>query len=257
MHRFQINADLIRNGSILLDERESRHALVVLRLKAPEAVGLIDGKGRAFKGVVAGIENGFLRVRIDAGSLAGAVPWPFPVQVTLAVSVIKPERMELLIQKACELGADAILPVRSERSIIRLSKERWQEKIKRWRKIAVESCKQCGLPATPQIHEAADLKTVLSSATGYDKILIPTLSGVTRPLREALPRPAPDRLLALIGPEGDFSDKEVALAVSYGARPVSLGPLVLRTETAVFYLLSVLNFFYGETGAHVRGKLNE
>ena len=253
MHRFQIDPALVRNGSILLDAKESHHAVSVLRLKPGERVGLMDGQGRAFKGVVAGIESGRLRVRMEERPTAEAVPGPLHVQITLAVSVIKPERMELLIQKACELGVHAIIPVRSERSVVRLSKERWEEKIKRWRKIAAESCKQCGLPMTPQIHEAVELKNVLSGSSGYDKILIPTLAGTTGPLYETLKKSAPGRLLALIGPEGDFSDQEVASAVACGAEPVSLGPLVLRTETAALYLLSALNFFYREISAHSGG----
>ncbi len=248
MHRFQINPDGIKKGSVLLDEKESHHAASVLRLKTGDAVGLLDGKGHSFRGVVAGIENCRLRVRIkpDPALSAHASRRSLDVQITIAVSVIKPERMEILIQKACELGVTAIIPVRSERSIIKLSKERWQEKIKRWRKIAAESCKQCGLPAIPEIHEAVDLKNVLLNSGTYDKILIPTLAAPTRPLYEALKKSGRGRVLTLIGPEGDFTPSEIASSVACGAIPVDLGPWVLRTETAAIYLLSALNFFYRE-----------
>lgn len=256
MRRFQINAERIQNGSILLDERESHHAISVLRLKASQTVRLMDGKGNLFMGVIAGLENGRVRVRVDEGRPSESARSLLPVQITIAVSVIKPERMELLIQKACELGVTAIIPVRSDRSIIKLSKERWEDKIVRWRKIAAESCKQCGLPTTPRIHETADLKDVLSDAESYDQILIPTLEGATRSLCETLKKSAPGKLLALIGPEGDFSPKEVECAISCGAEPVSLGPLVLRTETAALYLLSTLSFFYREVYPHA-GAFNE
>ena len=248
MHRFQINPALIKNSSVLLDEKESHHAVSVLCLKAGDAVGLMDGKGQSFHGVVSGIESRRLRVRINNASEPSAeeLQRPSNLQITIAVSVIKPERMELLIQKACELGVHAIIPVCSDRSIIRLSKERWEEKIRRWRKIALESCKQCGLTVIPEIHEAVDVKSVLSNSGKFDNILIPTLALPTKPLYEALKGSGATRWLVLIGPEGDFTEKEVSLAVSYGAIPVSLGPLVLRTETAVIYLLSVFNFFHRE-----------
>ncbi len=248
MHRFQIDPREVRDGVVLLDPKESHHAISVLRLKTGDQVGLLDGQGHSLQGVVANIQEGRLRVRINTSQKDTPSPPSLasPLQITLVVSVIKPERMELLIQKACELGVRAIVPVRSERSIVKLSKERWQEKTKRWRKIAQESCKQCGLPVIPEIHETTDLENVLSDTGAYDKILIPTLIVPAQPLGEALKKSRRGRWLALIGPEGDFTEKEVAVAVSHGALPVSLGPLVLRSETAAIYLLSALNFFYRE-----------
>ena len=252
MHRFQIDSASIKNSSVLLDEKESHHAVSVLRLKTGEPVVLIDGKGRSFLGSVSGIEDGRLRVKIEPplDSPTGTTERSSHFQITMAVSVIKPERMELLIQKACELGVHSIIPVRSERSIIKLPKERWQEKIKRWQKIASESCKQCGLLLIPEVHEVTDLKNVFSDASAYDRIIIPTLVVSTKPLYEVLKGSRVGRLLVLIGPEGDFTKKEVALAASHGAVPVTLGPLVLRTETAVIYLMSALNFFYREIASN-------
>ena len=232
-----------------LDQKESHHAVSVLRLKTGDAVELMDGKGHIFQGAVSEIRAGRVFVRTASRSKfysTASDKLSARFQVTLAASVIKPERMELLIQKACELGVDSIIPVRSERSIVKLSKVRWEGKIKRWRKIAAESCKQCGLSSTPEIDEAADFKSVLTQAPEFDKILIPTLMVPTRPLYGSLQKLVAGKILVLIGPEGDFSKNEIDLAVSLGAAPVSLGPLVLRTETAAMYVLSVLNFFYRE-----------
>ena len=248
MHRFHIDPREVRDSAVLLNPKESHHAISVLRLKTGDRVGLLDGQGHSLRGVVANIQEGRLQVKINAfpeniTPLLEIAPLP---QITLAVSVIKPERMELLIQKACELGVHAIIPVHSERSIVKLPKERWQIKIKRWQRIAVESCKQCGLSVTPKIQELTDYKDLFQASTSYDKILIPTLNAQTQALSQALKSATPGRWLALIGPEGDFTEKEVALAVASGAVAVSLGPLVLRSETAGIYLLSALNFFYQE-----------
>ena len=140
MPRFFIKPDQVKEGVVLLDQDESRHAISVLRLKSGDAVQLLDGQGGSFSGVVIGTQNGRLSVMKTENLSSVAQP---AISITLAVSVIKPERMELLIQKACELGISALVPILSERSIVRLSEDRWQGKIKRWQKIAKESCKQC------------------------------------------------------------------------------------------------------------------
>ena len=248
MPRFRIDPKAIQNGKVFLNPKESHHAVSVLRVKTGDAVDLIDGEGNSFKGIVTIAHNSGLEVRVETklNTKISSKDAPGSFRVTLAVSAIKTERMELLIQKACELGVHEIIPMRSERSIIKLSKERWQEKIKRWQKIASESCKQCGLAAIPKISESVDFKDVFTGQRKFDGILIPTLSATTKPLYDTLKKSPAGGLLVLIGPEGDFTKKETELAVSHGALPVSLGPLVLRTETAAIYVLSVINFFYRE-----------
>ena len=258
MSRFQVDPKNIFEGRVWLDKKESHHAISVLRLKPGDVVDLIDGRGHSFKGRITDMQDRRLGVRIQPLVAAQSTHSDHPLddlQITLAVSVIKPERMELLIQKACELGVSSIIPVRSERSIIKLSRERWQEKIKRWRKIAAESCKQCGLTIIPQVTELVDFKSLFSSAKDFDRVLIPTLAVTTTSLYEALTPSNSRRIFVLIGPEGDFTKKEAELAVAAGAVTVSLGPLVLRTETAAMYILSVLNFFYREISK--KGKANE
>ena len=160
MHRFHISSSQISNGSVTLDKKESHHALSVLRIKAGEAVELLDGKGKVFQGVVASTEKRQVKVSVfEKSSRDGSLG---PIRITLAVSVIRPERMEYLIEKACELGVYSIVPLISERTIIRLSAERWKGKIQRWQKIAQESCKQCGLPRTPEIKIRLNLKNLFS-----------------------------------------------------------------------------------------------
>ncbi len=246
MPRFYFKPEQDRDGVVTLDEKESHHAISVLRLEAGDVVALFDGLGNEFRGIVTGREKGRLSVMLDKSP---AKPSGQGTQITLAISVIKPERMELLIQKACELGVSSIVPLLTQRSVVKLSSERWESKIHRWEKIALESCKQCGRSKIPEIRAVAPYASFISrEANSYGHILIPTLAAKGKTLYEALRQSTPRSVLALIGPEGDFSREEVDLAISYRAIPVGLGPLVLRSETAAIYLLSCLNFFYREVG---------
>ena len=246
MHRFQIYPDSQKNGQVVLDKAESRHALTVLRVKPGEVVELLDGKGGVFQGIVAGIDRGAVKVSVSV-----LMPKkPNTVAITLAVSVIKPDAMELLVQKACELGAHAIIPIISERTVVRLSRERWESKNQRWQKIARESCKQCGQSTVPIVRPVEEFKKFIEAIADYDLALIPTLALPVEGLYQTLnSSKGAKSILLLIGPEGDFSQNEALGAVKHGAKPVSLGPLVLRSETAAMQALSNIEFFYREIAA--------
>lgn len=233
--------DGVRGGTAEISGPEGRHAASVLRLKRGAAVELFDGTGRIYEGIVAEAGKRSLTVSIKRLREHGPA---FSASVTLAASVIKPERMDMLIEKSCELGVSAVIPVITERCVVRLTRERWDAKIKRWQKIALESCKQCGLAVFPSIGPVRRFEDLAGDIPRYDLALIPSLESGGPPLRRVLEEARrPGRVLAMIGPEGDFTEKEVRSATALGARPVSLGPLVLRSETAAIYVLSVLNSY--------------
>jgi 16S rRNA (uracil1498-N3)-methyltransferase len=244
MARFHISPGSEKDGVVTLDKDESHHALSVLRLKAGEVVELLDGHGGVFQGIVAGTERGLLKISVRGASQPTV---PSRALITLAVSVIKSESMEFLIQKSCELGANSIVPLISERTIVRLSRERWETKIQRWQKIAKESCKQCGQPSIPVIHPVAEFKKFTETISQYDFSLVPTLAVPPENFFRSLQaNQSAKSVLILIGPEGDFSREEAQRAIARGAKPVNLGPRVLRSETAALFSLSVVNFFYQE-----------
>ena len=244
MHRFHISPGSIIEGSVILDKKEGHHALSVLRVEAGEVVELLDGRGGVYQGIVASTEKG--RVKVSVREKSSRHPQNGP-QITLAVSVIKPERMEYLIEKSCELGVHAVLPLITERTVVRLSPERWRGKIQRWQKIAQESCKQCGQSRTPEIQNVEKFDKVIRTFLAYDLCLIPTLAVPVKPLYQTLSTyPKARSIMILIGPEGDFSKNEAQMALSAGAQAVTLGSLVMRSETAVVFSLSVVNFFYRE-----------
>ncbi len=247
MQRFHISPGSEKEGVVTLDKEESHHALSVLRLKTGEVVELLDGQGGVFQGIVAGTEHGRLKVSVRPAAKQNRSS---RVTITLAAAVIKPESMGFLIQKACELGAHGLVPLISERTVVRLSRERWEAKIARWQKIARESGKQCGRSSTPVIQPVQELKKFAETISQYDLSLIATLALPVQGFYATLnANKSAQSVLILIGPEGDFSRKEALLFVECGAKPVGLGPLVLRSETASLYALSVVNFFYQEVSA--------
>jgi 16S rRNA (uracil1498-N3)-methyltransferase len=245
MPRFLIQPDSIKEGFVLLDKKETHHAVSVLRLKAGELVELFDGKGICYRGIVGSMKEGRLLVAIDAVQKEAAQD--LKARVTLGISVIRPERMDYLIEKACELGVHTIAPLITERCVIRISKERWESKLKRWRKIAAESSKQCGRAVVPEIKATLLYEDFLPGVSSFDNILIATLAVPTGSLYASLKDSEPKNILILIGPEGDFSKREVELARAKGASPIGLGRLVMRSETAALYLISAVQFFLHET----------
>ncbi len=227
--------------TILLSAEDSRHALSVLRLKSGAVVDLIDGQGKSFRGVVAGVKDGRVEVSLDKRSQKDL---SMPVEIVLAASVIKAEHMDFLIQKSCELGVTGIWPILTERSVVKLTKEQGQSKAGRWQKIAHEACKQCGLSKTPAVETPRAYKDIFAKAGSFGLILMPTLAGKTASLHDALQIKDAKKILLLIGPEGDFTAQEIKLALSHGALPVGLGPLILRSETAALYAVSAISFYY-------------
>ncbi|MBI4432151.1 MAG: 16S rRNA (uracil(1498)-N(3))-methyltransferase [Candidatus Omnitrophica bacterium] len=240
-HRFNIASQSIRDNRVELDEKESRHAIKVLRLEPGAAVELLDGKGRSYAGFIAQIRSGRVVAAIRTRSRDKTSA---NTQINLAISVIKPLGMDLLIQKACELGAWSIQPLICERTVVRISPERMASKEKRWRKIAAESCKQCGQAFEPVIHSTRRYDDFLKTLSGYDLILFPTMAVKTISLSEALKKNSPKKVIVFIGPEGDFTPSEAELAQSCGAIAVSLGERIMRSETAAMHLVSILDFFY-------------
>lgn len=231
MHRFYLpNFD-----EPTLTGGEVRHATQVLRLKLGDAVCVFDGRGRAAHGLVADISKQAIRLELSQQT---STP-PLRCRVTL-VQAIPKKNMDLIVQKATELGVATIVPVISERTVVQLEGD--SGKLDRWRGIAMESCKQCGNNWLPEILPPQQLERFLRSAGKYDLKLVAALQPDALPLKKILAVvPGVFSVLMLIGPEGDFTTAEYGLARETGCRAMSLGSLVLRAETAALYALSVLH----------------
>ncbi len=232
MHRFY----LPNLHPLVLSGEEAHHCRHVLRLKAGAALTVFDGRGHEAQCTIATVSQS--EVRLTA--LQRSSTPPLPVRLTLAQAIPK-KNMDWIIQKATELGVAAIQPLLSERTVVKVEDED-AGKLDRWRAIALEACKQCGNNWLPEIHSPRKARDFLAATGGFDLKLIGSLQPDSRRLKPIISDAgAPRAVLILIGPEGDFTPAELALARSAGCQPLSLGPLVLRADTAAFYALSILH----------------
>ena len=221
---------------------ESHHAVDVLRLRSGDSAAIFDGKGTEARVRLTQVSAD----EVSYETLSTARTPPPSCQIRFGQALIKPAGMDLLIQKLTELGVSEIWPIASERSI---SKPSGEKRIShRWESIALSACKQSGQNWLPKIHEVGPLDNFLSAPNPAPPAgrIIGSLQPEAKPLpallaavRQAGKPPALD---LLIGPEGDFTPAEIGRARSAGFQPASLGPLVLRSETASLFLASVLHY---------------
>ncbi len=237
MHRFYLpNLD-----TPTLTGGEACHALRVLRLKIGDKVVVFDGRGHEARCTIAEIARDTVRLT----ALQHSITPQLRCRITLAQAVPK-KTMDLIVQKATELGVSAIVPLISERTIVRLDSK--NSKTDRWGDIALEACKQCGNNWLPEVHPPQKYDVFLRSVGQFNLKLIASLQPDAKLLKTIL-ADSPIRRLAdslpsillIVGPEGDFTSAEFDLAHSAGCVALSLGPLVLRAETAALYALSILH----------------
>ena len=233
--RLFVDAELSPRASIELPEDTAHHAARVLRLAAGDRVVLFDGRGGEYDATLAMPGRG--RVLAETGDWR-ELERESPLGVTLVQAVSSGERMDFTIQKAVELGVAAIHPVYSERSIVRLAGEREAKKLAHWRRVAIAACEQCGRNRVPAVAEPLALASY-RAPEGTKILLAPT---ATRRLSELARGP----LALAAGPEGGFSEAEEAQLQRDGFVAASLGPRVLRTETAALAALAALNALAGD-----------
>jgi 16S rRNA (uracil1498-N3)-methyltransferase len=240
MPRFYIPSAAWNPDRLVLDPAETHHAFDVLRMKAGERATVFDGEGNEAE--VELMKQGKSGTELRKLSISRTAA--LPCRITLAQAVPKGKNMDLIIEKATELGVSAIAPLMSERTVVRGSEDDHIRKQSKWQRTAIEACKQCGQNFLPRVGEPCTPRTFFGQNGRFDLMLIGSLQADARPMKKALAEfgaNRPKSVLILIGPEGDFTPAEVALAKSHGCRPISLGPIILRTETAAIYCLSVLN----------------
>jgi 16S rRNA (uracil1498-N3)-methyltransferase len=265
MHRFYIAPEDWNPDSLILTGAEAHHARDVLRLQTGGRVVVFNGRGHEITAEIAKITRGEIVLR---KMHAARVP-PLPCWITLAQAIPKGKNMDLIVQKAVEIGAAEIVPLISERTIVHLEPKEAAQKQAKWQQVAIEAAKQCGqnwlptvrLPRSPKDFLATMEAGVSPARTpemqptqlalprrGLELRLIGSLQADAVHLKTVLAdyerehRARPARVLMCIGPEGDFTPAELNLARSNGCRPITLGPIILRVETAAIYCLSVLSY---------------
>ena len=244
MHRFYVEPGQSGNELIQLNEREAHHALNVLRLKEGERVVALNGEGAELSCTVAKLSKKAVALKVYQRS---AIP-PLPCQLTLVQAVPKGKAMEIIVQKAAELGAWKVVPIMSERTVAHLDEDRSESKVEKWRWIGIDAIKQCGSAWLPKFVEPVKPTQYLATAERADLSLIASLQpGAKHPrtyFKEFIEerKRKPKSIAVWVGPEGDFTPAEVNSVVGAGALPITLGPLVLRSETAAIYCMAVLNY---------------
>jgi 16S rRNA (uracil1498-N3)-methyltransferase len=228
MHRFYLPDP----DSLVLSGEEAHHCRDVLRLRSGDEVEIFDGLGHATRCRIAEMT----KRGVHLTSLERRISAPLTCHITLAAAVIK-KNFDLIVQKATELGVETIVPLVTERTVVHFV----GHKATRWREIALEACKQCGNNRLPNIPEPQTLKEFLAAPGLYHLKLVASLQADAQPLKEILSYPPPRIVLLLVGPEGDFTETEYAAARAAGCRPLTLGPLTLRAETAALYALSIVH----------------
>ena len=244
MHRFYLPPAHCQGSTLTLEDREAHHGLHVLRLRRGERVVVLDGAGHELLCETRDTDRNAVQLEVVQKNFIA----PLPYQVTLLQAIPKGKVFESIIQKATELGAHRIVPLLSERILSHLDDESAEAKVEKWRVVAIEASKQCGSAWLPQIDLPISPKAFLSRAEKFELPLIASLQPDSRHPRErfqaffAERQRLPQTVCIWVGPEGDFSPAEMNAARSAGALPITLGRLVLRSETAAIYCLSVLNY---------------
>lgn len=276
MHRFHLAPD--DWASAALTGSEAHHARGVLRLQPGDRVVLFDGNGREATAEITALDSTAVQLRV----LQETVTPPLGACIALAQAVPKGKNMDFIVQKSVEIGATEVFPLLSARTVVQLDPKNAKQKQAKWQTVALEAAKQCGQNWLPQVHIPRTLEDFFreiesgtspvgegegrppaNSSSGspvkslrrvrsplrFDLRLIGSLQPGARHLKAILADYAdahdgkrPERVLMLIGPEGDFTPAEIALARSRGCLPLTLGPIILRVETAAIYCLSILSY---------------
>lgn len=240
MTRLYIPSPLTVGAEVALPEPAARHAVQVLRLREGEAVTLFDGRGGEYAAQLTTIAKREVTATVIAHR---DVERESPLDLTLAQCVSKGDRMDYTVQKAVELGVTRIVPLLSERTVVRLDAERWQKKREHWQGIIVGACEQCGRNRLPLLAPVQTLDTWLAAGDGLRLLLDPMAGGGLRQ------RPPPPSVVSLlVGPEGGLSAAELDAARAAGCESLALGPRVLRTETAGVAALAAIQARWGDLG---------
>ena len=238
--RLYVPVPLESGATLPLDSDRSHYVSRVLRLRAGDELVLFDGRGGAHAASIADLSRN--RVTVTIGERIGR-DVESPLAIRLIQGISRGERMDFVVQKATELGVRRITPVITKFSVVRLDAAKAQKRAEHWTKIAQGACEQCGRNRLPEIDAPQAFGAMLDSL-GPGEARIVLQPGTDQPL--ASPRFAGRHIELLIGPEGGLSDGELEQAAAAGFVACSLGPRILRTETAALAALAVLQAAHGD-----------
>jgi 16S rRNA (uracil1498-N3)-methyltransferase len=243
MHRFYIAPGNTATDKLELTGGEAHHAARVLRVRPGEEVQVLNGAGFRWLCTVSSVHRDSVSLEVIRKEEVPAAA----CEVTLVQAIPKGKIVESIIQKATELGARRVVPILSERVVTHLDDDSAQDKQEKWQQVAIEAVKQCGAGWLPEVQKPVTPSEFLAQKPIFDLSLVASLRPGSRAPRHVFSAwqsehgRQPGSVAVWVGPEGDFSSAEYDLIEESGARPISLGSLVLRVETAAIYCLSVIH----------------
>jgi len=237
--RIYVDLPLLAGGALSLPAEAAHHLAVVLRAKVGQPVTLFNNTGVEAQCEITRLDKKQLEVRVDA---LVHVERESPLKIHLAIGISRGERMDFVLQKSTELGVHAITPLFCERTEVKLAEDRLQKKIEQWKKIIIGACEQSGRAIFPVLHTPTSVDLCLAQDASAQRFVLHHRSDST--LAQQQEKPA--SVLLLVGPEGGLSDGEIRRAQQAGCAALTLGPRVLRTETAPLAALSVLQYRWGD-----------
>lgn len=243
MHRFIVREGLEAGAEVAFSSEEAAHAFKVLRLRAGEEVELSDGEGKLFSAELLIVE----REQVTAKVLEKLDSKEAPVRITLYQGYPKADKLELIVQKLTELGACRIVPVVMERSVAKPDQKDKAKRKERLQRIAQEASKQCGRGMVPEVEEAITWKQAKARFEAHELTMMPWEDARDVRMKDVYKeRPEVRDIAIVIGPEGGISETEANEAKEKGAVCVTLGPRILRTETAALASVTVAMTLWGD-----------
>lgn len=222
-----------------LDDSAAHHVATVLRLKAEHPVVLFNGDGNEYSAHIVEVDRRRVSVEADA-CLSLSKESPLPIHLGQGVS--KGDRMDTVLQKSVELGVTEITPLITQRCAVKLDEKRWEKKYRQWQKIIIAACEQCGRNVVPTLHPPTQLNQWFADSTHATRLVLSP-----RATHSVSHQPYNSHgFRLLIGPEGGLTESEIHQASEAGFHNASLGPRVLRTETAAITTLSILQAQHGD-----------
>ena len=241
MHRFFVNPQQVEKDIIRIVGSDVNHMKNVLRMKVGEELQVSDGNHKKYLCEIAEMGGEELLVSIKEEM---KLDTELPSRLYLFQGLPKNDKMELIVQKAVELGAYEIIPVATKRAVVKLDDKKAAKKVERWNSIAESGAKQSGREIIPQVKNVMSYKEAIQYAKNLDVILIPyeLAEGMTE-TKKVIEAIKPGQSVGMfIGPEGGFETSEVECALECGAKVITLGKRILRTETAGLTTLSILMY---------------
>ena len=241
MSRFYAPKENVKGDQITIDGSEAHHILGVMRMKGGDKVVVFDGTGNEYSGFIKQADTRRKRLIVEIIRTDKPFSEKGP-ELILAQAIPKKGKMDFVIEKATELGVSRIIPIVSERTVVRPDVDSSEKKVERWRKLALVAAKQSGRTDVPVIDEITDYYKMVYTLDKYDLVLMACLMDKRVAIKDAVKDVKTGKVLIFIGPEGDCTPEELLLARRDNCRFVSLGRRVLKSDTAGIFVLAALGY---------------